>query len=177
MIGPHPARTTALAAPLVLASFGLLRAGTPAEPAIAPAPSAWPTATAESKPWTRWWWLGSAVDPPNLTRSLEELKQVGFGGVEVTPIYGAKGYENKFIDYLTPKWMEMLVHTTTEGQRLGVGVDMATGTGWPFGGPRVSTEDASARMNLQKYDVAAGATLTGTLPRGRLQCLMAFSDA
>src|SRR5689334_11500155 len=98
---------------------------------------AWPAATAECKPWTRWWWIGSAVDTQNLTRSLEELKQAGFGGVEITPIYGAKGSEDKFIDFLSPKWMSMLAHTTAEAKRLGLGVDMATGTGWPFGGPRV----------------------------------------
>lgn len=136
----------------------------------------WPPVTAECKPWTRWWWLGSAVDTQNLTRSLEELKQAGFGGVEITPIYGAKGSEDKSIDFLSPKWMAMLAHTTSEAKRLGLGVDMATGTGWPFGGPRVTTEDASARVVMQKYDVAAGESLKGSLPRGRLQCLMAVSD-
>jgi hypothetical protein len=137
---------------------------------------AWLPITAECKPWTRWWWLGSAVDKKNVTRSLEEFKQAGFGGVEITPIYGAKGAEDKFIDFLSPKWMAMLAHTTNEAKRLGLGVDMATGTGWPFGGPRVTTEDASARVVLQKYDVAGGESLKGSLPRGRLQCLMAVSD-
>ena len=33
----------------------------------------WPTISRENKPWTRWWWLGSAVDKPNLTRELEAL--------------------------------------------------------------------------------------------------------
>jgi hypothetical protein len=136
----------------------------------------WPTVTSECKPWTRWWWLGSAVDTQNLTRSLEEFKQAGFGGVEITPIYGAKGAEEKFIDFLSPRWMSMLAHTTSEAKRLGLGVDMATGTGWPFGGPRVTTEDASARLSRQKYNVAAGDTLKGSLPRGRLQCLMAVSE-
>jgi hypothetical protein len=137
---------------------------------------AWPPITAECKPWTRWWWLGSAVDEKNLTRSLEQFKQAGFGGVEITPIYGAKSSEDKFIDFLSPKWMAMLAHTTAEAKRLGLGVDMATGTGWPFGGPRVTTEDASARVVMQKYDVSAGESLKGSLPRGRLQCLMAVSD-
>lgn len=29
--------------------------------------TAWPPVTSEAKPWTRWWWLGSGVDKPNLT--------------------------------------------------------------------------------------------------------------
>ena len=127
-------------------------------------------------PWTRWWWLGSAVDKTNLTLMLTEFHDAGIGGVEICPIYGAKGYEDRFIDFLSPKWMEMLAHTTTEAKRLDVGVDMTTGTGWPFGGPNVTTNDASAQVNMQNYDVAGGGTLQSALPKGRLQCLVAFSD-
>ena len=138
-------------------------------------PLGWPAATRTNHPWTRWWWLGSAVDETNLTRMLTQFHDAGIGGVEICPIYGAKGYEDQFIDFLSPKWMQMLAHTTTEAKRLDLGVDMTTGTGWPFGGPHVTTEDASARVVMQNYDVAGGGTLAGALPKGRLQCLMAFS--
>jgi hypothetical protein len=139
-------------------------------------PLGWPTATRTNHPWTRWWWLGSAVDKTNLTLMLTEFHDAGIGGVEICPIYGAKGYEDRFIDFLTPKWMEMLAHTTTEAKRLGLGVDMTTGTGWPFGGPHVTTNEASAQVVMQSYDVAGGGKLQSALPVGRLQCLMAFSD-
>ena len=107
---------------------------------------AWPAITAEQKPWTRWWWLGSAVDKPNLTRELQSFADAGIGGVEITPIYGAIGYEDRYIDFLSPKFMEMLRHVGTEGKRLGLGVDMATGTGWPFGGPWIQPADADASV-------------------------------
>src|SRR5215471_13951840 len=68
---------------------------------------AWPAVTSRQRPWTRWWWLGSAVDRENLTRSLGEFKAAGIGGVEICPIYGAKGYEQRFLDFLSPKWVEM----------------------------------------------------------------------
>jgi len=139
-------------------------------------PLGWPVATRTNHPWTRWWWLGSAVDETNLTRMLTQFRDAGIGGVEICPIYGAKGYENQFIDYLSPRWMQMLAHTTIEAQRLGLGVDMTTGTGWPFGGPNVTTNDASAQVNMTNYVVAGGGTLQSALPKGRLQCLMAFSD-
>ena len=38
----------------------------------------------------------------------------------------------------------MLEHTAREARRLDMGVDMATGTGWPFGGPEVSTAQGSS---------------------------------
>ncbi|MEY4814798.1 MAG: hypothetical protein RLZZ162_1871, partial [Verrucomicrobiota bacterium] len=74
----------------------------------------WPELTKENKPWTRWWWPGSGVDQASLTRQLEQFAAAGLGGVEITPIYGAKGYEGRYIDYLSPKWVEMLAHTGRE---------------------------------------------------------------
>jgi hypothetical protein len=137
-------------------------------------PLGWPVATRTNHPWTRWWWLGSAVDETNLTRMLTQFRDAGIGGVEICPIYGAKGYENQFIDFLSPRWMQMLAHTTTEAQRLGLGVDMTTGTGWPFGGPNVSTNDASAQVNMESYELGVGERFQSPLPKGRLQCLIAF---
>jgi alpha-L-rhamnosidase len=145
-------------------------------PAAAPDPLAWPRATNDMQPWTRWWWLGNAVDPENLTRELTLFQQAGIGGVEICPIYGAHGYESRFIDYLSPKWMDMLAHTTIEAKRLGLGVDLTTGTGWPPGGPFVSAEDASSGIILKRYAVAGGARLGEALPAGRLQCVLAVSD-
>ena len=52
---------------------------------------AWPKVDGTHRPWTRWWWPGSAVDKENLSRELKALADLGFGGVEITPIYGAKG--------------------------------------------------------------------------------------
>ncbi|MBK6829198.1 MAG: hypothetical protein IPG86_21220 [Chitinophagaceae bacterium] len=39
-------------------------------------------------------------------------------------LHGVKGAEDKFIDFLSPKWVEMLQHTLNEGKRLGLGIDM-----------------------------------------------------
>ncbi len=137
----------------------------------------WPAPTGVNRPWTRWWWLGSAVDESNLTRELTMFQQAGIGGVEICPIYGAKGYEDRFIEYLSPKWVEMFAYTTREAKRLGLGVDLTTGTGWPFGGPTTTLEYASSGIILRRYDVAGGSGLSTELPAGRLQCLRAISDA
>ena len=44
------------------------------------------------------------------------------------------------IDYLSPKWMSMLEHCVREGDRLDMGIDMTTGTGWCFGGPQITVD-------------------------------------
>lgn len=111
----------------------------------APSPMITPDAST-AKPWTRWWWPGSAVDEANLTRQLEQFAAAGLGGVEITPIYGVRGYEDRIVPYLSPRWMELLAHTGREAHRLGLGVDMATGTGWPFGGPWVEPADGAHQL-------------------------------
>jgi len=147
-------------------------------------PLAWPGIEREHKPWTRWWWMGSAVDTTTLTTLLEQYREAGLGGVEITPIYGVRGEESRFIDYLSPHWMEMLAHTVAEAERLAMGVDMATGTGWPFGGPHIGVDHAATRALAESYALKTGERLTVSLRKsdeavGRqapLQTLMAFSD-
>ncbi|HEX2860561.1 MAG TPA: glycosyl hydrolase, partial [Lacunisphaera sp.] len=115
-------------------------------------------APATTKPWTRWWWPGSAVDEAGLTRQLEQFAAAGLGGVEITPIYGVRGADDRNVPFLSPRWMELLAHTGREAQRLGLGVDMATGTGWPFGGPWVAVEDGSQKLVLQDGRLAGAPT-------------------
>jgi hypothetical protein len=160
-----------------LCSALLLAAGLPLMAGDFPADaSGWPAVTATNKPWTRWWWLGSAVDKPNLTRELEDFAKTGLGGVEICPIYGAVGAEDRSLDFLSPKWMEMLAHTTTEAKRLGLGVDMTTGTGWPFGGPQVTPDIASAGLEMVRHDATGGTRVSLKMPKGKIQCLRAFPE-
>lgn len=123
----------------------------------------WPAITQQTKPWTRWWWQGSAVDKQGLTAAMQLYQQAGLGGLEITPIYGVKGAEDKFIDFLSPRWVEMLQHTLTEAKRLSLGIDMATGTGWPFGGPWVTETDACKYITPKIYELNGGEQLTDTI--------------
>lgn len=137
----------------------------------------WPEAERESKPWTRWWWLGSDVDKANLTFNLESLAEAGIGGVEITPIYGVKERQEHYIDYLSPEWMEMLRFTQAEAKRLGMTVDMNNGTGWPFGGPDVSIEDAATKAIFQHYTLEAGQSLKEAIVvKDRRQQAFAYLD-
>ena len=131
----------------------------PSAPVRAAQDPAWPVVTRETRPWTRWWWMGSAVDAPGLSADLESLRAAGLGGVEVTPIYGVAGTESRFIPFLTDAWVGALEHTLREAARLDLGVDIATGTGWPFGGPWVGDPDASRNLAYRTWTLEAGARL------------------
>ncbi len=122
--------------------------------------SDWPEITQTSKPWTRWWWQGSSVTREGITTELEAYAAAGIGGLELTPIYGVIGEEENFIDYLSSDWMDMLEFTIQEAERLGLGLDMATGTGWPFGGPWVGSEDACKYLAHRTFQLSGGEKLS-----------------
>jgi hypothetical protein len=119
----------------------------------------WPEIRSETKPWSRWWWMGSAVDGPNLSRLMAEYGQAGFGGLEITPIYGAVGFEGKYLPFLSQEWMKMLDLSVLEARKNGMGIDMNTGTGWPFGGPQIGRREAASRLIVQKYSLESGQKL------------------
>jgi hypothetical protein len=119
----------------------------------------WPTPTQTNKPWTRWWWEGNAVSKQGLTWNLDQYKKAGLGGVEITPIYGIYGYESQFVNFLSPQWMQLFDYTLKEAKRMGLGVDLANGTGWPFGGPWVKDEDASKTVLYKTYSLNGGEQL------------------
>jgi len=139
------------------------------------ASAAWPAITNTMKPWTYWWWPGSAVDTTNITRQLELYRDAGLGGVHIIPIYGVKGAEHRYIQYLSPKWMEMLAFTVSEAHRLGMDVDMTLGTGWCFGGPHVTDLEANALVVVRTNVIGPGDKLDEKFDPAKTQALLAFS--
>ncbi|MES2775986.1 MAG: glycosyl hydrolase [Bacteroidota bacterium] len=119
----------------------------------------WPAITQQAKPWTRWWWLGSQVTKPDLTTVMQDYQKAGLGGLEITPIYGVQKEESQYLRFLSPQWMDVFGHTLKEGKRLGLGIDLANATGWPFGGPWIGDEDASKYMAYKIFDVKGGEML------------------
>jgi hypothetical protein len=93
--------------------------------------------------------MGSAVNEADLTNQLDQFAKAGLGGVHIIPIYGVKGYEDQFIPFLSDRWLAVFAHTVRGANRLGLGVDVTTGTGWPFGGPNVSTDMAAKRWQVE----------------------------
>lgn len=162
---------------IVAATLGLLfNTLVPAQDMKTIDPLSWPAISSEQRPWTRWWWLGSAVEQPTLTNLLQQYQQAGIGGVEICPIYGAKGHEEKYLPFLSPQWVRMLAHTTAEAQRLGIGVDLTTGTGWPFGGKDVSFDFASSDVVFRKLNAKGGESISTEIVGDPVQCVIARSD-
>ena len=118
----------------------------------------WPDVKNEAKAGARWWWLGSAVDKENLQWNIKQYADHGIGSLEITPLYGVQGNQANNIPYLSDKWMEMLRETQAYGNAQGIEIDMATGTGWPFGGPWVPLEESACRVIFVEKDIVKGTT-------------------
>src|SRR5262249_39696928 len=135
---------------------------------------AWPAITSQARPWAWWWWHGSAVDQTNIAHELQRFHDAGLGGVQITSIYGTKGAEAREIPYLSPRWLSMMGYTVEEARRHGMGVDMTLGSGWCFGGPTVSNEDANASVVVKTYEVLPGKEIKDKLAYDTTQALMAY---
>ena len=119
----------------------------------------WPPVTRETKPWSRWWWMGNVLPEEDVSNAMKAYAAAGIGGLEITPIYGVKGYEKKFIDFLSQAYMKKLQYVLFQAEKTGLGIDMATGTGWPFGGPWIGSKDACKYIAYKKYTLKGGENL------------------
>jgi len=111
----------------------------------------WPfETTITHRPGTYWWCPGSAWDTESIDWNLENLKAGGIGTAHIVPIYGAKGYEDRYITYLSKEWVDSLQHVLQKAKTLGMQVDMTTGTGWCFGGPDLAQDHQDTRVSLDE---------------------------
>ncbi|MCA9240327.1 MAG: hypothetical protein KDA37_09015, partial [Planctomycetales bacterium] len=143
--------------------------------ADAPQKIDWPEPTQSARPWTRWWWHGSAVDDQNLSRLLEEYQRVGLGGVEITCIYGVQGEEEHNRLYRSDEWISAVRHAISESHRLGMGVDMPAGAGWRMGGPQMPRELGNSQLVLHAHKVSGPGTFELNFERTTPQAVVARS--
>lgn len=126
---------------------------------LAAGPEKGPVGFSTAKPWTYWWWPGSAVSESGLRFQMEAFAKAGIGGLHIIPIYGAKGYESQFLPYLSKEWKQKFDFVLKEAKRLGLGIDMTLGTGWPFGGPQIKAEHAAKNYQIQTIPLIKGEAL------------------
>lgn len=119
----------------------------------------WPEITQQTKPWTRWWWPASAFENSDVDYALDSYAEVGLGGMEVTTIYGAKGYEDKYREYLSPEWMDLFTYTLESAKRHSLGIDLANASGWPFGGSWVTPDYACRYLAHKNFKLKGGESL------------------
>lgn len=133
----------------------------------------WPAETQTARPWTRWWWHGSAVQEAEITRLMELYEAAGLGGVEITCIYGVRGQEKNDRLYLSDAWIAALQHTTKVAKHLNMGVDLPAGSGWRMGGVGVTAADANSALVVDHKRVEGGKTFSHIFGAATPQVLIA----
>ena len=116
----------------------------------------------DAKPMVRWWWFGPAVVQPEILRELKQMKADGIGGVELAFVYPevlneqAKGLVN--LPFLSPDMLAAVRYAQQQGHALGLRVDVTLCSGWPYGGPNTSPENAATKLRVAEVDVSADRT-------------------
>ncbi|HEV2485751.1 MAG TPA: glycosyl hydrolase [Terracidiphilus sp.] len=136
--------------------------------AASPAASASPSASlqvlrenfanppASARPMVRWWWFGAAVEKPEILRELQQMKADGIGGAELAFVYPevlddpSKGLVN--LPFLSPAMLDAVNYAQAQGRQLGLRIDVTLCSGWPYGGPATTLQEAAGR--LRTVDVA-----------------------
>ena len=125
-----------------------------------------------AKPMVRWWWFGTAVEKPEILRELQQMKADGIGGCELAFVYPqvlddpAKGLINE--TFVSPEMLDNVHYAQAEARKLGLRVDVTLGSGWPYGGPATTLEEAAGHLRTAEVPLPANATSapTPTLAEG-----------
>jgi len=119
-----------------------------------------------AKPMVRWWWFGPAVVKPEILKELQQMKAAGIGGAELAFVYAevlddpAKGLKN--LSFLSPEMLDDVRYAQEEGRKLGLRIDVTLCSGWPYGGPATTLQEAVTRLRTAEVVLAPGATAVAT---------------
>ncbi len=115
-----------------------------------------------------WWWLNGNVTPRAITRDLEEMKKLGWGGAAIFDADGSGQWGNRSVAagplFGSPQWRSLFVHTLREADRLGLELSLNIQSGWNLGGPNVQPETAAKMVVWSETQVAGGKKIDLTLP-------------
>lgn len=126
----------------------------------------WANPPATYRPHTRWWWPGNAVTKAGIDFQLQEMKEKGFGGVEIMSFISVFTKGN--IDFNSDEFVAMTKYAVDKARELGMEVTPALTPGWNHGHALVPEEDAAKAMTVFTKEVEGGAiqlSLAGWEPR------------
>ncbi|MDX2020309.1 MAG: glycosyl hydrolase [Deltaproteobacteria bacterium] len=156
-------KARALVAPLLALIVACAAAyAAPADPLLAgflqPPPQA--------RPLVWWHWTNGNVTQAAITADLEAMQRVGIGGVQLFDVdVGNPLLVPTPVDYMTPRWLQLLAFTARECKRLGLSLSVHSSAGWSeSGGPWVRPADGMRKLVWSETQVTGPTTFTGTLP-------------
>ena len=101
----------------------------------------------------RWWWFGPSVTRPELERELQAMVDAGLGGVEIAYVYPLAPATTEFG---SDAFLADLGFAAKLAHQLGLRFDLTLGSGWPFGGPHISTQLAARQLHWEQRQIGPG---------------------
>ena len=114
----------------------------------------WKNPPSTYRPHTRWWWPGNAVTREEIDWELEQMKEQGFGGVEIMSFL--KIYDKGNIDFGSPEFFDMVAHTVKKARELGMAVTPPLGPGWNHGHAWVPEADRTKSLAISEQVAKGG---------------------
>ncbi len=110
----------------------------------------WESLSRETRPKVRYWLPAAAVDYKDLEQELKDLKERGFGGVEIVTLFNipdsiAMGEDG----WGTERWNETLRFLAKTTEKLDMSMDIANGPGWPISMPGIKSADDTCGSGFQ----------------------------
>jgi alpha-L-rhamnosidase len=134
---------------------------------------------ASARPMVRWWWFGLAVQKPEILRELQQMKADGIGGAEMAFEYPqvlndpAHGLVN--LPFLSPEMLDDVRYAQAQGRKLGLRIDVTMGSGWPYGGPNTTLDEAAGMLRTAESPVPPNATSVTVPALGKGESLISAS--
>lgn len=121
---------------------------------------------AESQPFVRWWWNGNCVEEKEIIRELDILKAAGIGGIEINPIAmpaDAVTTDSKSLTWGSLEWAQMVKAAIDGARERDMITDVIIGTGWPFGGKFLTSDEQIKGAVLNTIPVEGPSQFKGTI--------------
>ncbi len=128
----------------------------------------WTDPPQQARLWAYWWWLNGNVTEAAITRDLQEMKSVGFGGAVIMDAGGADQRGNARVPagpvFGSPAWRKLFKHALAEADRLGLELSLNIQSGWNLGGPTVQPEDAVKKLTWSELSLTGPTNVELELP-------------
>lgn len=121
---------------------------------IAALKTGWENPPSTYRTHTRWWWPGNAVTKEGIDFQLQEMKDKGFGGVEIMSFISVFTKGN--IEFNSDEFVAMVKYAVDKARSLGMEVTPPLVPGWNHGHALVPEADGAKTMVYFESDVDGG---------------------
>lgn len=117
------------------------------------------TPPAQARPFVRWWWNGDHISADEIKREINVIHAAGLGGVEINPVampIEAINIGTKPVAWISKEWNELVAFAAKETKKKGMIADLIVGSGWPFGGEFLKTDETIQRVITNSTTYSGG---------------------